>query len=48
MRPSPRRRLGLILLKYFSDAFEERHAAFFEDPDADPGAHGHQPVERAS
>ena len=28
--------LGLIFLKYISDAFEERHAALLKDKDADP------------
>jgi len=28
--------LGLIFLKYISDAFEEKHAALLQDPEADP------------
>ncbi len=28
--------LGLIFLKYISDAFEERHAALLKEKDADP------------
>lgn len=37
--------LGLVFLKYISDAFEERHAEVATDPDADPEDRDHYAAE---